>query len=111
MLGRRDLRLLVWAVVGLMAVAMAVSFIGWSGGWHPDGYGMMGGWMWAPLVLLMMALMFAMMSMGGMHGGHGHSGHGHGEDDARRILDRRYAAGELSREEYQRMRDEIERRP
>lgn len=111
MLERRDWRLLLWAVVGLMAIAMAVSFVGWGAwGWHGTAGtdGMMGGWAWMPFLVLMVVMMFAMMSMGG-HGHHGHAGHGAG-DDARAILDRRYAAGEISREEYQRMRDDLERR-
>lgn len=103
MLERKDLRLLLWVVVGLMALAMGASFIGLrSSGWE-GAYGMMGGWMWMPFVLLMLLMMFAMMGMHGSHGGHG----GH---DARAILDRRYAAGEISQEEYQRMRDELGRR-
>lgn len=106
MLDRKDWRPLLWAIVGLMAVAMIVSLVGWnSWGWSNGGYGMMGGWMWMPFLLVMVVMMFLMMSMGG----HRHGEHGHG--DARSVLDRRYAAGELSREEYQRMRDDLERRP
>lgn len=109
MLDRKDWRPLLWALVGLMAVAMVVSLVGWnSWGWSNDGYGMMGGWMWMPLLLVMVVLMVVMMSMGGHHHG-GHGEHPHG--DARSVLDRRYAAGELSRDEYQRMREDLERRP
>lgn len=110
MLDRKDWRPLLWAIVGLMALAMVVSLVGWnSWGWNNDGYGMMGGWMWMPFLLVMVVMMSFMMSMGHGHGGHGHGGHGHG-GDAKPVLDRRYAAGEISREEYQRMRDDLERR-
>ena len=40
-----------------------------------------------------------------MYGGHGRN---HREEKAREILDRRYAGGEISREEYQRMRKDLE---
>lgn len=110
MLEGKDWRPLLWVIVGLMAFAMVVSFVGWSSwGWGNGGYGMMGGWMWMPVLLVMLIMMFFMMSHGG-HGHGGHGGHGH-EGDARSVLDRRYAAGELSREEYQRMRDDLGRRP
>lgn len=108
MLERKDWRPFLWAIVGLMAVAVVVSLVGWnSWGWGHDGYGMMGGWMWMPVLLVMM---FFMMSMGGHgRGAHGHGGHAH-DGDAQSVLDRRYAAGEISREKYQRIRDDLDRR-
>lgn len=110
MLERREWRPLLWAIVGLMAMAMVVSLVGWNTwDWNKDGDGMMAGWMWMPFLLVMLVMMFFMMSMGGhRHGDHGHGGHG---GDARSVLDRRYAAGELTREEYQRIKDDLERRP
>lgn len=42
-------------------------------------------------------------------GGHGAPGDWKGDEDRRTILDRRYAAGTLSREEYRRAREDLER--
>ncbi|MBI2076805.1 MAG: SHOCT domain-containing protein [Euryarchaeota archaeon] len=70
------------------------------------------GWLWMLLpIALMVAIMYGMMSMG-----HGHHGAAHAQgrpDDARAILDRRYAAGEISRDDYARIRDDLDppRRP
>lgn len=110
MLEGRDWRTILWAIVGLMALAMVVSLVGENTWGWDGGYGMMGGWMWMPFLLVMLVMMFFMMGHHGHgHGGHGGHGGGHG-GDARSVLDRRYAAGEISRDEYQRMREDLERR-
>lgn len=63
--------------------------------------------MWIfPLIFLLVMLLF--LFRGGcwpMHGGRGMRDR---EASAREILDRRYARGDISQEEYQRMKKEIE---
>ena len=77
------------------------------------------GWfplMWIfPLIFLIVLLVFLFRGGGGgggwpMCGGWGMRDRGmrDTEESAKEILDRRYARGEISREEYQRMKKELE---
>ncbi len=74
-------------------------------------YGPWGGfpWMWIfPLIFLVVMLIFLFRGGGGgwpMCGGHGTHRR---EESARELLDRRYARGEISREEYQQMKKDLE---
>ncbi len=95
------------------------------------GYGgdAVGWWVIFPIIfgVFMMIMMFRMMGRGGpmgMMGGMG-GGHRHGADDEDRassrsqgrsvesgetaleVAQRRYASGEISREEFQRIRDDL----
>jgi putative membrane protein len=94
-------------------------------GYEGDGVGW---WVIFPIIFMvfMMVVMFRMMGRGGpmgMMGGMG-GGHRHGADDedaSRRsqgrsvesretplaVAQRRYASGEISREEFQRIRDDL----
>jgi putative membrane protein len=74
---------------------------------------MMGrGWGWAwtlvavLLLLVVVAALVLVITQRGKQTGAGYRG---GDDDPRTILDRRYAAGELSREEYQQAREDLDR--
>lgn len=64
--------------------------------------------MWIfPLIFLIVMLLFVFRGGGGpMCGGHGTQGRR--EESARELLDRRYARGEISREEYQQMKKDLE---
>ena len=66
-------------------------------------------WMWIfPLIFLIVILIFLFRGGGGgwpMCGGHGTHKR---EENARELLDRRYAGGEISREEYQQMKKDLE---
>jgi putative membrane protein len=58
------------------------------------------------VLLLVIGIVVLLVLRGG---GQGSGGNGAGEDrDARQILDERYARGELGRDEYQQMRQDIE---
>lgn len=77
----------------------------WSGPWDGPWWGFH--WMWIfPVIFL---VVFALLLFRGpgrfMCGGHSS---GEREESAREILDRRFARGEISREEYQRMRKDLE---
>jgi len=73
----------------------------WDGTWH-GSY-----WMWiVPLVFFVFMFLFCRAGSSAMCGGHGRRRH---EENAREILDRRYARGEISRDEHQRMRKDLER--
>lgn len=105
-------RILLWVLVAFLAMWFVMGLMGafWgASGWMWQGSGMMGlGWAWMAVPILVMALM--MWGMMSMH--HGHASHPpHGGEDALALLDRRYAAGELSREEYLRMREDLRRGP
>lgn len=57
-------------------------------------------WIFPILCLLFMA--FMMIGCGGMLSrfGHGGGGHGDGRETARQILERRYASGEIGKDQY-----------
>lgn len=77
------------------------------------GYDMMSGWggMWfgptlmflVPLLLIILAVWLVRAMTGGNANSSGR------DDSARKILDERYARGEIDDEEYQRRRSELER--
>lgn len=75
-------------------------------------YGPWGGfpWMWIfPLLFLIVLIVMLGFFRGGsppMCGGH--EAHDKKEASARELLDRRYARGEISREEYQQMKKDLE---
>lgn len=74
--------------------------------WNYGPYGMFP-WMWIfPLIFLIVMLLFLFRGGGWpMCGGHGTRRR---EESARELLDRRYARGEISREEYQQMKKDLE---
>jgi len=72
-------------------------------------YGPWGGfpWMWIfPLIFLIVMLIFLFRS-GGLPMCGGHETHRR-EESARELLDRRYARGDISREDYQQMKKDLE---
>ena len=74
----------------------------WPNGWWSP-FPMM--WIF-PLIFLVVVLLFFFRSGGGpMCGGRGTR---ESEQTAREILDRRYARGEISSEEYQQMKKDLE---
>lgn len=74
----------------------------WDGGWFPW-------WFFPPLMMLGMGLMMWLMMRGTRHDhGSGHSEAHSANRNARSILDERYARGELTREQYQQMRADLE---
>ncbi|MHB1591667.1 MAG: SHOCT domain-containing protein [Sulfuricella sp.] len=65
-------------------------------------------WMWIfPLIFLVVMLVFLFRG-GGLPMCGGHETHGRREESARELLDRRYARGEISREDYQQMKKDLE---
>jgi len=73
----------------------------WDGPW----YGFHGMWIF-PLVFLIVLVLFLFRGPGWpMCGGYRRRDR---EETAREVLDRRYARGEINREDYQRMRKDLE---
>jgi putative membrane protein len=62
-------------------------------------------WIFPLIFLVVLILFFRRGRCWPMCGGHRQQ---HREETAREILDRRYARGEISREEHQRMRKDLE---
>lgn len=81
--------------------------------WNYGPWGMFP-WMWIfPLIFLVVILLLVFRIGGGgwpMCGGRGtrENGGREKEESAKEILNRRYARGEISREEYQQMKKELE---
>ena len=73
----------------------------WDGPWH-GVY-----WMWIfPLIFLVLFALFIFRGRGSlMCGGDRRQDR---VENAREVLDRRYAQGQISREDYQRMRKDLE---
>lgn len=98
MSSRSDLRNPVFPVLALLlAVALVLGAMGlWGGGW--GGAAMMGFgplFMLVPLLLLV-ALIYALTQRNEER-----------KEDARDVLERRYAQGEMTREEYLQKRDDL----
>ncbi len=69
-------------------------------------YNLNGFWIFALFCPLFMAIM--MLGCFGMRFRFGHSGRScHGRETARNILERRYASGEIGKEQYDTMRREL----
>lgn len=78
----------------------------WDGEWgdHMDGaWSWVGGTMMVLLIVLLVLAIFALATW--LIRGGGASTSGGSTDDARSILDRRYASGEIDDETYRRLRD------
>lgn len=101
-----------WIMIAMAAMVLMMPLAAWSwggAGWMPGPGMMTAGWLWMLLPLALMgAVMYVMMTMG-----HGHDAHAQEPRDAQAVLDRRYAAGEVSREDYLRMKGDLDaqRRP
>ena len=70
----------------------------WNGGWHHMAW--MGWWWWCAIILVAVALIFALNN----NGRRSDAG-----DSPEQILKRRYAGGEITREEYDRKLEELRR--
>ncbi len=76
--------------------------------WMNGGWGWMPwGWIFPLFFLVLMVVFMAFMMRGGPMCGSSRKTPGPGETP-REVLDRRYARGEITREEYQQMRKDLE---
>ena len=73
--------------------------------WQPEMWGPAGMWIFPLLILAVLILVFARGFGGRFQGGPRTA---NTEPNARQILDRRYASGELNRDDYRRMRTDLE---
>lgn len=100
------LKILLWVVLAVGGSAVATSLLGgWFWGWNGSmGAGMMGfgsGWMWLMMlvpILLVVVLVYALA---------GNRNAERAPNDALATADRRYAAGEISREEFLRIKEDL----
>lgn len=79
----------------------------WYGGWYGMGFGMI------MMILFWGLIIWAIFAL--LRGGHGgccggHAGHHHGDDRGDRsmeILKERYAKGDISKEEFEKMKGDL----
>lgn len=96
------MRNVIFAVMAILgASAFAQTGYGHHGGWGINDYGFGGLLMWILLAVLIVVVVYLTFRQ-----------HGTGRSDTPRetpleILKRRYAKGEISEEEYERMRDKL----
>jgi putative membrane protein len=102
---------LVWFIFILLAVVLLVvvlptgMFCGRETGWH----GMMGGWhmgyggviMWLIVIVIVGIIVYFLLK-------EAESRKGKSENEALEILKKRFARGEISKEEYEEMRKKLE---
>jgi putative membrane protein len=115
-----------WVVVGLLVVVVVIGLLsGWgSGGWNMMGPGMMGNWGYSPFAWIGMTLMWmipigliVLVVLGVVWLARGLSSEGEGRifptsqtnptPSPREILQIRYARGEITREQYLQMLDDL----
>lgn len=83
------------------AQAGAPEYWGWPGPWHM--WGGMGFWWLFPLLMMIVFVALCAFFMSRMFGGHSHGG-GDTTSSALKLLNERFARGEISKEEFQEKR-------
>lgn len=79
-----------------------------GGGWFPGMLIMMLVWLLiVALIIYVLIRVFSRPSVSGMHVADRRLGSAHGADDALQIVRERYAHGEITRDEYQRIVDDL----
>lgn len=109
---------LVWLSIALVVAIVLMVIFGVLSMSSPGGYyGMMGSgaWIWGvammavPGIILILILVAALGGLGPGTGAPTYRGYGPVPMSASDLLNQRYARGEISREEYMRIRDDVSR--
>ena len=94
-------------IVALLIIVSIGSSVWWGlSGWQGDGWGMMSGFGWGGLMVIGMVVFWGLVIWGivllvrGLASGVG-GGESSRQDSALEILKRRYARGEISKEEFE----------
>ena len=97
-------KVLLWVLLGVVAIAAITSLFGGWMGWGSWGWGMMGFmWIWMLVpILFVVWLISALANQGRPPVAH---------EDALEVAERRYANGEITREAFERIRDDLGRHP
>ncbi|MDO8472479.1 MAG: SHOCT domain-containing protein [Dehalococcoidia bacterium] len=108
--------LIIGGVVLLALVALPL--LGWGYGWQGGGWGMMGPgmmgsvggawWMVIPMLLIPVLVIWAIVALTrgvSWSGDHGASGHG---ESALEVLRKRYARGDINKQEFEEKRRDLE---
>lgn len=108
----------LWPALAILLVVVAVALVAAVATPTGAGYGMMGvGWGWGyafmaiPAVLLIVILIVALGGLGGRSEYVPPSPYPTVPPSAMELLDRRYARGEINREEYLRIRADLTHAP
>lgn len=105
-----------WGMMGMMGALPAQPAGGgyMMGGYGYPGYGMMAGWGWLGMVfgLLVLALIIVVAVLAIRHflsnGRGSHSMNGNGAESPLDILKKRYARGEITKDEFERIKKDID---
>lgn len=108
---------LVWLVVGLVISVVLIGIVAASSLSRSDGdYGMMGGWgvgmafVVVPAIILILILLIVIGEFGGRAGYNTYPVYVPPQPSPLDILDQRYARGDISSDEYHRMKTEFGKR-
>lgn len=103
-------RLLLWVFLGILGLALAVGVMGaWTGsGWHWGGMMVVGPLFMLLPVLLIVFLIYAVTDRGRSRAEPAAATSPPDDPDALAILTERYAAGEISRDEFLQVKEDIE---
>jgi putative membrane protein len=102
------------AVVLILVLALSYFSSGYTYG-YPYGWGMMGGFMGFPLLFIFPIMLIVLVVIGyrwggccgGYYGHYGYYGSHEERETAMEILRRRYANGEITKEQFEQMKKDI----
>jgi putative membrane protein len=99
---KTKLPIILWSTI---MTTFLVGCVGPMGGYgHMTGYGGYGGFMWLILLIIAGIVIYFVWQKNKTTGGFG----GPAKETPMEILKRRYASGEITKEEFERMKREIE---
>ena len=98
-----DKNIIIWIIAGILVLVLILGSYFGAGRYGMMGFGMGFGWMFMILYVGVLIWFFATPGNHCMT----HTHHGGSDKDATDILKKRYAAGEISKKQYEEMKKEL----